>query len=99
MAVLVEVACPLRVDHFLACLCQLLSVYLLLCLVANVQAILVPMPIAAGSMTSRSIVNCAIVSCRCVEPGCPEMKIRSPSAAPFTFHLRKLSEWIGLPFS
>jgi ABC-2 type transport system permease protein len=55
VAVVVGVICPMRVDHFLASLVQLLSMYLLLCLLGNLQAILAPMPIAAGSMKPTSV--------------------------------------------
>lgn len=50
MAVGVEIAYPMRFDHFLAVLLQFLSMFLLYCLLANCLAILAPMPIAAGSL-------------------------------------------------
>ena len=45
-----EVAYPQRIDILLAQLPQLLSMYLLICLVSNLLAILAPMPIRAGTM-------------------------------------------------
>jgi hypothetical protein len=48
--VLVEVVSGMRVDHFLATLPQLLSMYLVFCLLANCLSILAPMRIAPGLM-------------------------------------------------
>jgi hypothetical protein len=47
---LVQLALPLRPDHFLAVLPQLLSMYLLFCLLANCVSILAPIRIAPGVM-------------------------------------------------
>ena len=47
---LVQWVVPMRVDHFLATLAQMLSMYLVYCLVANLLSIFVPMPIASGSL-------------------------------------------------
>ncbi len=41
---------PLRVEHFLATFPQLVTLYLLFCMVANTLSIAAPMPIAAGSL-------------------------------------------------
>jgi hypothetical protein len=46
---LVEALQPLRLDHFLAAFPQMVSMYLMYCLLANCQSILVPMAIRAGS--------------------------------------------------
>ncbi len=48
-AIAVQVMVSMRVDHFLAVLVQLLSMYLVYCALANWLSILVPMPIASGS--------------------------------------------------
>jgi hypothetical protein len=50
MSVLVEVVYPMRFDHFLAVALQMVSMFVLYCLLANCLAILAPMPIAAGSL-------------------------------------------------
>jgi hypothetical protein len=50
MAVVLEVVYPMRIDYFLAALPQLLSMYLLFCVMGNWLSILVPMPIAPGSL-------------------------------------------------
>jgi len=49
-AVLVQAFCPMRLDYFLAALPQLVSMYLLFCLLANWMSLFAPMPIAAGSL-------------------------------------------------
>jgi hypothetical protein len=48
--VLIQVFRPLRFDHFLATLPQLLSMYLLFCLLTNCLSILAPLRIAPGLM-------------------------------------------------
>src|SRR5262249_48669559 len=50
MSVLVEMVYPMRFDHFLAVALQMVSMFVLYCLLANCLAILAPMPIAAGSL-------------------------------------------------
>jgi ABC-2 type transport system permease protein len=55
VAVLVEALCPMRFDFFLATLCWLISMYLLLCLMANFLSILAPVPIAAGSVKPTNV--------------------------------------------
>src|SRR5262249_11089290 len=47
---IVQIVLPMRLDHFLALLPQLVSMYLLFCMLANVLAILAPMPIASGTL-------------------------------------------------
>jgi hypothetical protein len=49
-AVVVEILFPMRLDYFLGQLPQLLSLYLLFCLLANCLSILVPTAVAAGSL-------------------------------------------------
>lgn len=46
---------PMRFDHYLAAAVQLVSVYLLFCLLANALSIVAPIPIAAGSMQPAKI--------------------------------------------
>ena len=41
---------PMRADHFIAVLVQMLPMYLVFCLVGNLLSIIAPMPVAAGSM-------------------------------------------------
>jgi hypothetical protein len=48
--VVLEVLCPLRFDHLLAVPPQMVSMYLIVCLEANLVSILAPLPIAAGSL-------------------------------------------------
>jgi hypothetical protein len=50
VVVIMQVIRPMRFDHFLAALPQLLSMYLLFCLLSNGLSILAPMPIASGSI-------------------------------------------------
>jgi hypothetical protein len=49
MVGLVEIAQRLRLEHLLATIPQMIAMYLIFCLVANIQAILAPMAIRAGS--------------------------------------------------
>jgi hypothetical protein len=49
MVILVEVVYPMRVDYLLAALPQLVSMYLVFCMLANWLSIFAPMPIRAGS--------------------------------------------------
>jgi hypothetical protein len=49
-AAFIQIVYPMRVDHFFAVLLQLVSMYLLFCLLANTVSILAPMPIAAGTL-------------------------------------------------
>jgi hypothetical protein len=46
----VEIVVPMRWDHLLAALPQMISMYLLFCLVANLMSILAPTAIAANSL-------------------------------------------------
>jgi ABC-2 type transport system permease protein len=55
VGLLVEALCPMRFDYFLATLCWLVSMYLVLCLLANFLSILAPMPIAAGSLKPTNV--------------------------------------------
>jgi hypothetical protein len=49
LLVLLEVIYPMRLDHFLAALPQLVTLYLLFCILANWLSILAPLPVASGS--------------------------------------------------
>ena len=53
-AVVVQVAYPMRLDYFLAFLPQMVSMFLLYCLLANCLSILVPVRIAAGTMKAMN---------------------------------------------
>jgi len=48
--VLMQVLTPLRVDHFLATLVQMTSLYLVFCLVGNTVSVLAPTPVRPGSL-------------------------------------------------
>jgi hypothetical protein len=52
---LVGVVYPMRIDHYPAVLVQLLSTYLIFCMVSNVMAILTPIPMAPGSLQAAQI--------------------------------------------
>jgi hypothetical protein len=49
-ALLFQYRYPMRPDHFIAVLLQMLPMYLVFCLVGNLLSIIAPMPVAAGSM-------------------------------------------------
>jgi len=49
-ALLIQFQYPMRADHFIAVLLQMLPMYLVFCLVGNLLSIIAPMPVAAGSM-------------------------------------------------
>jgi hypothetical protein len=49
-ALLFQYRYPMRADHFVAVLLQMLPMYLVFCLVGNLLSIIAPMPVAAGSM-------------------------------------------------
>lgn len=46
----VQIAYPMRLDHVLAAVPQMITLYLLFCLVANCLSILAPMQVAAGTL-------------------------------------------------
>jgi len=46
---------PLRIDHYPAAIAQLLSNYLLFCILANVLSMVAPMAMAAGSMKASNV--------------------------------------------
>jgi hypothetical protein len=48
--ILVECVFPMRVDHLLAVALQLVSMYLVFCLLANALSIFAPVPLAPGAM-------------------------------------------------
>jgi hypothetical protein len=50
LLILMEVLRPLRVDHLLAALPQMVTMYLLFCMLANWLAIFAPMPIRSGTL-------------------------------------------------
>jgi ABC-2 type transport system permease protein len=50
----VQVICPLRIDHFLAMLPLYVSMFLLFCLFANVMSIQAPLSLAAGSLKASN---------------------------------------------
>lgn len=50
LVLIVQVACPMRIDHLVAMAPQFVSMFLLFCFLANLVSIYAPMPIAAGSL-------------------------------------------------
>lgn len=50
LVVLLQIAYPMRLDHALAAVIQIVPMYLVYCLFGNVLSIVAPMPMAAGSM-------------------------------------------------
>jgi hypothetical protein len=50
LLVLVQIVCPLRIDHLLAMFPQYVSMFLLFCLVMNLLSIIAPVYVAAGSL-------------------------------------------------
>jgi hypothetical protein len=55
MIILLQFFYPMRIDHFLANLPVMVSMYLVYCLLANCLSILAPMPIAAGSLKPTNV--------------------------------------------
>jgi hypothetical protein len=53
--VVVGVVFPMRADHYPAVLAQMLSTFLILCMVFNVLSILTPIPLAPGSLQPAQI--------------------------------------------
>ena len=49
-ALALQIMRPMRADHYIALLLQMIPMYLIFCLVGNVLSIIAPMPMAAGSM-------------------------------------------------
>jgi hypothetical protein len=49
-AAFIQFIYPMRLDHFLAVLIQMVPMYLVYCLIGNILSIIAPMPTAAGSM-------------------------------------------------
>ncbi len=47
---IVQVVCPMRLDHFLAMIPQYVSMFLLFCILTNLLSIYAPIYIAAGSL-------------------------------------------------
>lgn len=50
VAVLFQIRLPMKMDHFIAVLFQIIPMYLVFCLLGNILSIIAPMPTAAGSM-------------------------------------------------
>jgi hypothetical protein len=61
MTLVLEVVYPLRWDHFLGALPQMVSMYLLFCLLANWLSILAPLPVAAGTLKPTSMKGLPIL--------------------------------------
>ncbi len=52
---LLQLLIPMRPDHYLAALLQLVTVFLLFCLVANMLSIFAPIPIPTGGFKANSV--------------------------------------------
>jgi hypothetical protein len=50
VVVLFEIRFPMRIDHLVGLLAQMVAMYLVFCLLGNLLSIIAPMPTAAGSM-------------------------------------------------
>jgi hypothetical protein len=61
MLLVIEVIRPLRVDHFLAALPQMVSMYFVFCMLANWLSIVAPVPVAAGSFKMSNVKGIALV--------------------------------------
>lgn len=55
LAIVVGCVFPMRPDHYPAAFAQIISAYLIFCLLANALSILAPMPIAAGAMKASDV--------------------------------------------
>jgi hypothetical protein len=55
VALVVGIAYPMRIDHYPAMAAQLVSTYLVFCLLANALSILGPIPMAAGSLQPSQV--------------------------------------------
>jgi hypothetical protein len=89
--VLVQVVYPLRWDHLLAMLPQLVSMYLLFCLVANSLSILAPVAVAAGSLKMSQMKGVPLLlhmAFVCLFP-----MVLSPTLLPFLVEV--VLDWLG----
>jgi hypothetical protein len=50
LLVIIQVVCPMRLDHFLAMFPQFVAMFLLFCIVTNLLSIYTPVHVAAGSL-------------------------------------------------
>src|SRR5262245_10978384 len=55
LMLIVGIVYPMRIDHYPAALAQLVSAYLVFCLMANALSIVAPMPMKAGSLQAAEI--------------------------------------------
>jgi hypothetical protein len=61
VVVALQVARPMRIDYFLAVFPQMISMYLVFCLLANLMSILAPMPVAAGAIRASNVKGVALL--------------------------------------
>jgi hypothetical protein len=59
--VLVQLVQPMRLEHFLATLPQLVSMYLAVCLLGNALSIFAPMAVRAGSFRAKNVSGLTIL--------------------------------------
>ena len=91
-ASLVQIFQPMRLDDFLACFPQAISMYLVFCLVANLLSIIVPMPIASGSLkpsNPRLVPLLLQLACGMMLP-----LAQLPLLIPFAIQI--IAEWLGM---
>jgi hypothetical protein len=48
--IVIEILSPMRLDHFVAMLAEIIPMYLVYCMVANTLSMLAPLPVASGSL-------------------------------------------------
>ncbi len=90
---------PMRIDHYPAVVAQLVSAYLVLCLVSNVLAILTPLPLAPGSLQPASVKAGPILLQMLVMPLLPLFTL--PLLTPYGLEvlLDQLGVVTGVPIS
>jgi hypothetical protein len=54
LLVVVQIVCPMRIDHLLAMLPQYISMYLMFCIMSNFLSIYAPFHVAAGSLKASN---------------------------------------------
>ncbi|MBN9517174.1 hypothetical protein J0H58_01430 [bacterium] len=90
---------PMRPDHYPAALAQLVSAYLILCLLTNVLAILAPLPLAPGSLQPASVKAGPVLLQMLIMPLLPLLTL--PLLAPYGLEvlLDQLGVVTGVPIS
>jgi ABC-2 type transport system permease protein len=94
----VQAVLPMRLDHLLALFPQLVSMYLLMCILTNVLSIYAPMPIAAGSMKPAN-PKLASIFLQMAVMACAFPLIQAPTLLPWGAEalLHSLEWGVGVP--